>query len=79
MDHRLPARLGLDDVLHRLVAAHLDPALLEEGPADRERAHTREGKSAIDDPLDDIRHNLDQPLRLSDLEARSHSSRRALQ
>lgn len=81
-DPTLPAKLALDDVLHRQVAALLDPGLLIETPAKEEsgeRLHTREGKSAFDDLLDYIRHNLDQPLCLSDLEARSHYSRRALQ
>ncbi len=79
VDPTLPAQLALDDVLHRQVAALLDPSLLQEVPADGELLHTREGKSAFDDLIDYIRDNLDQPLRLSDLEARSHYSRRSLQ
>ncbi|MEB3317608.1 MAG: AraC family transcriptional regulator [Cyanobacteriota bacterium] len=79
VDPLLPVRLGLDDVLHRLVATLLDPSLLDEGRADRERVSTREGGSAFADLLAYIQANLDQPLRLSDLEARSHYSRRALQ
>lgn len=79
VDPALPAQLGLDDVLHRQVASLLDPSLLLEGPRDREGLQTQEGKSAFDDLLDYIRQNLGQPLRLSDLEDRSHYSRRALQ
>ncbi len=79
MDPRLPAQLGLDDVLNREVAILLDPSLRLEAPADLKRLHTREGKSFFDDLLQYIRQNLDRLLRLSDLEARSHYSRRALQ
>lgn len=79
VDPTLPVRLALDDVVHRLVAVLLDPSLLEALPADRERPGTIAGKSAFADLIDYIRCNLDQPLSLSDLEARSHYSRRALQ
>ncbi|MEY4354289.1 MAG: hypothetical protein RLZZ609_2530 [Cyanobacteriota bacterium] len=79
VDPLLPVRLALDDMLHRQVAVLLDPSLLEEVPSDRQQLRTRLGKSAFDDLIDYIRANLDQPLRLSDLEARSHYSRRALQ
>ena len=79
VDPQLPARLALDDMLHRQVAVLLDPGLLEDIPPDREQLRTRQGKSAFDDLIDYIRANLDKPLRLSDLEARSHYSRRALQ
>jgi len=75
----LPARLGLDDVLLRLVVSWLQPQLLEETTADRRRVHWRAGGSSFDELIDYIRVNLDQPLRLSDLEARSHYSSRALQ
>lgn len=78
VDHALPATLGLDDVLHRQVAALLDPMLLLEAPGDRQRLATREGRHAFDALIDYIRQNLDQPLRLSDLEVRSHYSRRTL-
>ena len=75
----LPSRLGLDDLLHRHVAALLRPELLSADPADLQRIHDRDGNSSFDELIDYIRANLDQPLRLSDLEARSHYSRRALQ
>jgi len=75
----LPAKLGLDDVLLRLVVSWLQPQLLEETTADRRRIHGRAGGSSFDELIDYIRANLDQPLRLSDLEARSHYSKRALQ
>lgn len=79
VDPLLPVKLALDDVLHRLAAALLQPSLLQHTPAEVERLHTRDGRSAFDDLIAYIRANLDQPLRLSDLEARSHYSRRALQ
>ena len=75
----LPARLGLDDVLLRLVVSWLQPQQLEETAADRGRIHRRAGGSSFDELIDYIRANLDQPLRLSDLEARSHYSSRSLQ
>ena len=40
---------------------------------------TPDGRRSFDDLIDYIRAHLDQPLRLSDLEAQSHYSRRALQ
>ena len=47
-DHdRLPARLGLDDVLVRLVVSWLQPQLLEETAADRRRIHGRAGAAAL--------------------------------
>jgi AraC-like DNA-binding protein len=71
--------LGLDDVVVRIAATLLQPDLLDEDPPDLLRYRGREGKSSFDDLIDYIRNNLDQPLRLSDLESRSHYSRRALQ
>jgi AraC-like DNA-binding protein len=75
----LPAQLGLDDVLLRLVVSWLEPQLLEESAPDQLRIRERAGSSSFDALIDYIRANLDQPLRLSDLEARSHYSSRALQ
>ncbi|MEB3168818.1 MAG: helix-turn-helix transcriptional regulator [Synechococcaceae cyanobacterium] len=76
--HALPDQLGAGDIVLRQVAALLDPSLLQEQPGEGERLRERQGRSAFDDLIDHIRANLDQPLRLSDLEARSHYSRRAL-
>jgi AraC-like DNA-binding protein len=75
----LPAQLGLDDLLLRLVVSWLQPQLLQERPGDRQRILERAGRSSFDELLDYMRANLDQPLRLSDLERRSHYSKRALQ
>jgi AraC-like DNA-binding protein len=75
----LPAQLGLDDVLLRMVVGWLKPQLLQEQPRDRQRIQERTGRSNFDELLDYVRANLDQPLRLSDLERRSHYSKRALQ
>lgn len=79
LDPQLPGQLGLDDVLLRLVALKISPALLAERQADGARLQGRGGSTAFDELIDDIRANLDQPLRLSDLEARSFYSRRSLQ
>lgn len=78
IDPQLPARLGMGDSLCRLAAVLLYPALLHEQPVDQQRWLERDGRRAFNDLLDHIRANLDQPLRLSDLEARSHYSSRAL-
>lgn len=75
----VPGRLGLDDVIHRFVACLIDPGLLLEDPPDLSRFQERNGRSSFDDLIDYIRANLDKPLKLSDLEARSHYSRRTLQ
>jgi AraC-like DNA-binding protein len=75
----LPAQLGLDDVLLRMVVSWLQPQLLEEQPDEQQRIRERAGRDSFDELIDYIRANLDQPLRLSDLEARSHYSKRALQ
>ena len=72
-------RLGLDDQIHRLLAAMLIPELREDEPLHRLRRRDQEGRDCFDDLLEWIRRNLDQPLTLTDLEQRSHYSRRALQ
>ena len=72
-------RLGLDDQIHRVAATLIQPELLSEEPRDLGRVRERGGRDAFDLLIDYIRANLDQPLRLSDLEARSHYSRRSLQ
>lgn len=79
IDPSLPTRLGLDDVVLRLLVCWLDPELQADRSPDPQRLRERGGASALDELLDYIRANLDQPLRLSDLEARSRYSRRALQ
>ena len=72
-------RLGLDDQIHRVAATMIQPKLLHEEAGDLGRVRERGGRDAFDELIDYIRANLDQPLRLSDLEARSHYSRRSLQ
>lgn len=79
LNPRLPAQLGYDDSLHRFAATLLQPALLHEQPSDLQRWRERDGRRDFDELLDFIRAHLDQPLRLSDLEARSHYSSRSLQ
>jgi AraC-like DNA-binding protein len=76
---QVATRLGLDDQIHRCAATLIQPELLSEEPGDLGRGRERSGRVAFDELIDYIRANLDQPLRLSDLEARSHYSRRALQ
>jgi AraC-like DNA-binding protein len=78
-DPALPALLGLDDLLLRLVVSWLQPQLLQERPTDQQRIRERWGRNRFDELIDYIRANLDQPLRLSELESRSHYSKRALQ
>ena len=72
-------RLQLDDQIYRLMAALIVPELTQESPYDRLRHREREGRDAFDELIDYIKANLDQPLNLTLLEARSHYSRRALQ
>lgn len=79
MGPSVSAHLGLDDVLHRTAAMLLHPALLSEEPADLLRYRDPAGRRSFDELLDYILANLDQPLRLSDLESRSHYSKRSLQ
>ncbi|MEB3193999.1 MAG: AraC family transcriptional regulator [Cyanobacteriota bacterium] len=79
MGPAMATHLGLEDVILRSAAALLHPALLKKEPADLLRYRDPAGRRSFDDLIDYIRANLDQPLRLSDLESRSHYSRRALQ
>lgn len=78
-DPALPGRLGLDDVVMRMVVGWLNPKLLAGPDSESPSPDGRLGRSMFDELIDYIRANLDQPLRLSDLEARSFYSRRALQ
>jgi AraC-like DNA-binding protein len=75
----LVGQLMGDDVLLRTAAVLLDPTLLSEEPTDLLRFRERQGRTSFDELIDFIRANLDQPLRLSDLEVRSQFSRWALQ
>jgi AraC-like DNA-binding protein len=79
VDPELPMRLGLEDVILRQVACWLQPELLAAPLGQACPAVDRRSRAAFDELLDYIRAHLDQPLRLSDLEARSFYSRRALQ
>jgi AraC-like DNA-binding protein len=77
--HALVDRLQLDDQIYRLMAAMLVPELQRESPLDRLRHRESQGKDSFDELIDYIKANLDQPLNLTELEGRSHYSRRALQ
>jgi AraC-like DNA-binding protein len=79
IDPQLPMCLGLEDVILRQVACWLQPDLLAAPLGQTSTPVNRRSRSAFDELLDYIRAHLDQPLRLSDLEARSFYSRRALQ
>ena len=72
-------RLQLDDYVYRLIVAMLAPELCQDGPYSRLRQRERQGRDAFDELIDYIKANLDQPLNLTLLEARSHYSRRTLQ
>jgi AraC-like DNA-binding protein len=71
--------LGLDDQIHRLMVVMLLPDLLEPRALDRLLLRQKQGRDSFDELIDYIRQNLGQPLTLTDLESRSHYSRRALQ
>lgn len=75
----LPERLQLDEQIYRLLAAMMVPELCQEGPYTRLRQRERQGRDAFDELIDYIKANLDHPLNLTLLEARSHYSRRTLQ
>jgi AraC-like DNA-binding protein len=79
VDPGLPSRLGLDDVVYRITVSLIAPQICDEDDLDSGRASSRAGRTAFDELIDYIKANLDQPLRLTDLEARSGYSRRALQ
>ena len=69
----------LDDNVYRLMAVMLLPDLLEPKALDRLLLRQRRGRDSFDELIDYIKLNLDQPLTLTELESRSHYSRRALQ
>jgi AraC-like DNA-binding protein len=71
--------LRLDDQIHRLIAVMLLPDLLEPRALDRLQLREIAGRDSFDELMDYIKANLGQPLTLTDLESRSHYSRRALQ
>ncbi|MCP9929439.1 helix-turn-helix transcriptional regulator [Cyanobium sp. AMD-g] len=71
--------LQFDDQIYRLLAAMVLPELREDRPLERLRLRQRDGRDAFDELIDYIKENLAKPLTLTDLEARSHYSRRALQ
>ena len=79
VDPELPMCLGLEDVILRQVACWLQPELLAAPLGQACPVVDRRSRAVFDELLDYIRAHLDQPLRLSDLEARSFYSRRALQ
>lgn len=79
VDADLALHLALDDALLRAAVVQLNPEVLQVEPVDQRRCQEREGRSSFDLLIDYIRANLHEPLRMSDLERRSHYSTRALQ
>lgn len=72
-------RLQFDDQIYRLMVAMLLPEIREEQSLDRLLHRQREGRDSFDELIDFIKQNLGESLTLTDLESRSHYSRRALQ
>jgi len=71
----VPEALRLDDLLVRQIVEVLAPALL----ADRTVPDPAASDCAIDDLVDWIHAHCHEPISLSELEQRSHYSRRSLQ
>lgn len=72
-------RLQFDDQIYRLMVAMLLPEIRQEQSLDRLLHRQREGRDSFDELIDYIKRNLGESLTLTDLESRSHYSRRALQ
>jgi AraC-like DNA-binding protein len=71
----VPEAMRLDDLLLRQIVAVLSPALLAEPP----QPDPEPTACAIDELLDWIHAHCHEPISLSELEQRSHYSRRSLQ
>jgi len=72
-------RLQFDDQIYRLMVAMLLLEIRQDKTLDRLLHRQRQGRDSFDELIDYIRQTLGEPLTLSDLESRSHYSRRALQ
>ncbi|PSB38691.1 hypothetical protein C7B81_03800 [Aphanothece cf. minutissima CCALA 015] len=77
--HGLLDRLQFDDQIYRLMVAMLLPEIRQDKTLDRLLHRQRQGRDSFDELIDYIKQNLGEPLTLTDLESRSHYSRRALQ
>ena len=72
-------RRQFDNQIHRLVVAMLLPEIRQDMTLDRLLHRQRQGRDSFDELIDYIKQNLGESLTLTDLESRSHYSRRALQ
>ena len=75
----LIARLELDLLLYRLLAALMIPDLQRSEPLQRLRSRQREGSDRFEELITYLEAHLHEPLSLHQLEEQSHYSRRALQ
>ena len=75
----LVARLELDLLIYRLLAALVIPELRCKDPLDRVRSRQREGSDRFEELIAYLKNHLHEPLSLHLLEEQSHYSRRALQ
>ena len=72
-------RLQFEDQIYRLMVAMLLPEMRQDKSMDRLLQRQQHGRDSFDELIDYIRQNLGETLSLTDLEARSHYYRRALQ
>lgn len=75
----LVARLDLDLLLYRLVAALIIPELRHNDALERLRSRQRQGNDRFEELIAYLEKHLHEPLSLHLLEEQSHYSRRALQ
>ena len=75
----LVARLELDLLLYRLLAALMIPDLQRSEPLQRLRSRHRDGSDRFEELITYLEEHLHEPLSLHQLEVQSHYSRRALQ
>ncbi len=72
-------RLQFDDQIYRLMVAMLLPEIRQDKTLDRLLHRQSQGRDSFDELIEYIKQNLGEPLTLTDLETRSHYSRRSLQ
>lgn len=75
----LVARLELDLLLYRLLAALVIPELQRNEPLQRLRSRQRDGSDRFEELIAYLEEHLHEPISLHQLEEQSHYSRRALQ
>jgi AraC-like DNA-binding protein len=77
--HSLVARLGLDQVIYKILAAILIPELQLNDSFERLQSRKKDGQDKFTDLIAYIEAHAEQPLGLEQLERLSHYSRRTLQ